>query len=479
MTGYTPERNVSITVLEKNQLSSIHESTLELMENTGMKIEGEKARRVLRAGGCLTGKDNLTRIPSQLVNKALKSAPKEIVLYTRDGDPFITVNHENQVFFGTHADQLEILDPFTGKVRKFKKADIALMCKVAEALPNINFVLSVGLASDMPPKTQSQAAFIETVRNFSKPINFSTNDLQGLKDIIEIASAVAGSAERLRQKPFIFHYCEPIPPLTHPAESTDKLCICAEHSIPVVYMPYCMMGGTSAMSFAGTLVQCNAEVLTGLVISQLANKGTPFIYGAMPSILDMRTTIGSYGAPELHLLIAAASEMANHYGIPFYGTAGCTDAKFLDEQSVAEATFQIFSTLLSYANIIHDVGIMDHCNSVSPELVVLADEIIEGLKHYSRGVRVDNESLTLDLIKKVGPGGHFLNEEHTLANFKQIWYPNLFSRRMSQGSESEVRGRIRQRLLDIRDNHIPPRLDERAGRELQAWDTRFSGKAPV
>ena len=471
------KRNVSMTVLGTEKIERIHEASLSLLEEMGMKIQGERVLNLLHEHGCEKSADGLTRIPRTLVEKALQSVPKELILYTRDGEPFITVNREGQVYFGTHADQLELLDPFSGRVRKFLKQDTELMCKVADALPNIHFILSVGMSADVAPEIQSQVSFLETVKNFRKPINFSTNDIDALQDIIEIASIVAGGLEKLQQKPFIFNYCEPIPPCTHPEESTEKLYISAENRIPVVYMPYCMMGGTSVMSFGGTLAQCHAEVLTGLVISQLVNSGAPFIYGAMPSVFDMRTTIGSYGAPEFHLLVAAASEMAAFCGIPFYGTAGCSDAKVLDEQAVAEATFEIFSTLLSSANIIHDVGVMDHCNSVSPEMVVLANELIEGLKHYCSGVSVEPADLALDVMKEVGPGGHYLNNNHTRRNFRKIWYPSLFSREMQNKDTSEIRQKIQAKLQDIVENHQVPKLDESLLKKLDTWYAKLVERA--
>jgi len=244
-------------------------------------------------------------------------------------------------------------------------------------------------------------------------------------------------------------------------------------------MPYCMMGGTSPMSFAGTLAQCNADMLTGLVITQLVSEGTPFIYGSMPSVFDMRTTIGSYGAPEFHLLVAASSDLAAHYGIPFFGTAGCTDAKVLDEQAVAETTMELFSTMISKANIVHDVGVMDHCNSVSPELVVLADEIIEGLKHYTQGVQVNTEELALDVIKEVGPGGHFLTNMHTLRNFKKVWYPSLFSRDMQNSNESLVRGKVTEKIKNIMESHQVPQLDKTILMELEKWNAKLESLKPT
>jgi trimethylamine---corrinoid protein Co-methyltransferase len=467
------KRKIKFSVLDEEKISKIHEASLYLIEEVGMKISGERTLKLLQENGAKTDSNGITRIPRGLVEKSLRTVPKEIVLYTRDGQPHIIINSENQVYFGTHADQLEYVDPLTGKVRRFLKKDTETMCKLADYLPNIDFILSVGMSGDVRPEVQSQITFLETVKNFRKPINFSTNDIESLQDIIDIASVVAGGLDKLQEKPFVFNYCEPIPPLTHPVESTEKLYISALNRIPVVYMPYSMMGGTSPMSFAAALAQNNAEILTGLVITQLVNEGTPFIYGSMPTILDMRTTIGSYGAPEFHLLVAAASEISRHYGIPFYGTAGCTDAKVIDEQAISETTMEIFSSLLSMANIVHDVGVMDHCKSVSPELVVLADEIIECLKHYSQGIEVNEEELVFEVIESVGHGGHYLQEEHTLMNFRKAWYPNIFSRKMQNPDESEIKGLVKEKIRSIVENHEVPKLSAEVLSELDKWYAKF------
>lgn len=468
-------RNIAFTILGDRKIGDIHDASMHLIETVGMKISGERTLRVLHDAGAVTGADGLTRLPSALVEQALKTVPKALILYTRDGAPAMHIDAANQVYFGTHADQLELVDPVTGMTRNFHKKDTAMMCRIADALPNIHFVLSVGMSKDIRPEVQTQVSFLETVRHFSKTINFSTNDIESLQQVIDMAAVVAGGHDRLAEKPFIFNYCEPIPPLTHPVESTEKLFISALNRIPVVYMPYCMMGGTAPLSFAATLAQCNAEVLVGVVITQLANEGAPLIYGAMPSIMDMKTTIGSYAAVEFHLLVGAASEMAHHYGLPFYGTAACTDAKVLDEQAVTEATMELFSTILSKANLVHDVGVADHCNSVCPELVVLADEIIEMLKHYSQGVQFTAESLRrdLELIEKVGPGGHFINEVHTMQHFREIHYSKLFSRKMKNPETSEVRLKIREKIQTILKTHEVPPLDKAVAKELNRWYAKY------
>ncbi|UCH22346.1 MAG: trimethylamine methyltransferase family protein [Deltaproteobacteria bacterium] len=459
-------RYINFSILDRGKIHQIHAASIYLMEKIGMRIGGKRALKLLRDHGAAVSREGLVKISSSLVEKALKSAPKELTLYNRAGEPAMIIGKENNFYFGCHSDMLEIVDPCTGKTRDFMKRDIELMCKIADYLPNIHFVLSVGLVKDVPPEIQSRTSFLETVKNCSKTINFSTNDIESLQVVIDMAAIVAGGQDRLKQKPFIFNYCEPVPPLNHPEASTEKLYISAQNRIPVVYMPYCMMGGTAPQSFAGSLVQCNAEVLTGLVLTQLVSEGSPFIYGAMPSIMDMKSTIGSYGAIEFHLLVAAASEMADHYGLPFYGTAGCTDAKALDEQAVTEATFEIFSSILSKANLIHDIGVADHCNNVCPELVVLSDEIIETLKHYVQGIDVDSEEMVLGVVEKVGPGGAFLMEDHTLQNFKKIYYSDLFSRKMDNPDESEIRSKIRAKIKHIIENHQVPQLDDVVMKEL-------------
>jgi len=467
------ERNINFSVLDQDKIKKIHQASLTLLEKVGMKVGGERALQIFRENGAQVDADGMVRITEAMVNKALASAPKKLVLYTRDGQENMVIDGANQVYFGTHADQLEFVDPQADVVRKFNHSDIRTMCQVADYLPNIYFVLSVGMTADVRPQVQTQTTFLETVKNFSKTINFSSNDIESLQEIIDMAAVVAGGLDKLQEKPFIFNYCEPIPPLSHPIESTEKLYISAKNRIPVVYMPYCMMGGTSPMSPAATLAQCNAEALAGLVFHQLVNPGSPFIYGAMPSVFDMRTTIGSYGAPEFHLNVAAMADMVAYYGLPFFGTAGCSDAKVIDEQSVSEMTMQIFSTILSKANIIHDVGVMDHCNSVSPEMVVLADEIIEGMKQYSRGIQVDDQELALDVISQVGPGGHYLNEAHTMENFRRVWYPALFSRKMQNGETSEIRAKIRAKLQEIVKTHQVPSLDQAVLKELAKWEEKY------
>ncbi|MDR1110195.1 MAG: trimethylamine methyltransferase family protein [Deltaproteobacteria bacterium] len=470
------DRQLGLGVLGPEKTARIHEAALHLLTRSGMRVGGQRALDLFGKSGAKVDGD-LVRVTEAMVDSAVKSAPKSLKLHRRDGSPYLEITPGgNQVFYGTHSDQLELLDPFTGQARPFLRADNKLMCQLASYLENISFVLSVGMSNDVRPEVQTQITLLDTLRNFDKVTNFSTNDVASLYDCIEIASIVAGGLKNLQEKPFVFNYCEPIPPRTHPTESTEKLWISAESRIPVVYMPYSMMGGTSPMSMPASLAQGHAEFLMGLVLTQLVSPGAPIIYGHMPSILDMRTTVGSYGAYEFHLLVAAGAELSAFLGIPFYGTAGCSDAKFLDEQAVAELTMEVMSTTLSRANLIHDVGVLDHCNSVAPEAVVLCNDLIEGLKVFARGVGpVNDETLALGLIEKIGPGGTYVTDPHTAKRFRSVFYSSLFSRKMKNPDQSEVRQKILDTINKAVNEHHVPELDSPVLADLAKWEKKLLG----
>jgi len=218
------------------------------------------------------------------------------------------------------------------------------------------------------------------------------------------------------------------------------------------------MGGTGPITPAAVQVQNNADILAGLVMHQLVRPGAPFIYGSMPTVFDMRTTIGAYGAPEFHMNIAAASNIAKWYGLPFYGTGAITDARNIDPQCMAELEMTLFSSMMSDATFVHDVGLLDHCRNISPMAIYFANEIIEQLKHYACGIEVNDKTMMLDVIDQVGPGGHYLEEMSTLKNFKKFWYPKVFTRYMVNPQESQVLKEATAALDKIVAEHRAPEL---------------------
>jgi trimethylamine--corrinoid protein Co-methyltransferase len=303
------------------------------------------------------------------------------------------------------------------------------------------------------------------LENSDKPLGSSIANLQNLKDMLEVCSLVAGGDEALRRRPFFFGSVEPISPLIHGRDALEKSLLLAERGLPNVVYSMPMAGATAPATFAGTLAVMNAELLSHLTIIQLKREGSPMIYGAMPNIIDMRTTIFPYGSPELNLLVGAATEIAHHYNLPMLGTAGCTDAKIMGVQTGLEAASQCLSSALFGANMVHDVGLMDHATMISPELMVLTDEMIEMTRVMLRRLEVNDESLALDLVDKVGPGGSYLAEDHTFENFRSFWVPEILDRSMgikpgASGAPVHSEELLREKTLKILENHTPDPLDK-------------------
>lgn len=445
-------------ILNNKKMKLIHNTSLTILEEVGVIIRDQQALDLLDGIGAYVENNGIVKIPSYLVDRALRTVPKKITLYDRNGRSSMVLEDRN-IYFGSNLDCIKYLDPYSGKMIDFTTEHMVGMTRIGDYFDNFSFVYCIGMMSDCQAKLASRHAFKTALLNTGKTINFATNDADSCADIIELAAELAGGKEALRRKPSIFHYAEPIPPLSHTKDSLTRLLMCAEAGVPIVYMPYCMMGATAPITFAGTLAQTNAEILSGLVIHQAKREGAPFIVGNMPATMDMRSTIGTYGAPEFHMMVAAASELAHFYQLPFYGTAGCSDAKRMDDQAVMEASMNVLTSLLSTPNVVHDPGFMDHGNSISPEIVVLTSELIDMLKVVRRGIQVNEETLALDVIKAVGPGGHYLGHEHTHRHFKEMWYSEYFDRSREDSSIS-VNEKINNKTKEIIENHRPEPLGD-------------------
>lgn len=463
---------INISFLTDEQKTVIHESTLDLLENCGIFVENEEAKELLYSAGATVSLNNLVKIPGHVVEKALDTAPKKIEIYDRDGKPCMLLEDSN-LYFGSNSEDIQIMEPITRNIRKFREDDRLLLTKVIDALPNIKFAMTGGLATDVDTRIADRLSFTGTAKYTRKPLVFcSTADFATCNDIIEAAELIAGGEKELAEKPFIMNLSEPISPLRNTNIGLSNLLKCADKKIPVIYMPYLLLGGTAPVTMMGALIQSNAEVLGGLVVSQLKREGAPFIYGSMPAPLDMRTTIGTYGSPEFNMLVAAAAEISHYYKLPFYGTAGTTDAYWMDDQATMEATMSVLMTAFSKANMAHDVGLMYHGTIISPYLIVLIDEMVNMVNPIRRGIKSDKEQIALELIKKVGPGGQYVSEEHTFKHFRDFWYPELLDRTMT-GGDKPIKEKINSKLDEIIKTHELPVLDEERMREIGKLEEKW------
>jgi len=450
-------------ILSDDQKVLIHQATLELLHRTGVRVLVAEVRELLAKAGCWLD-DERVRIPSHLIDWAIRAALNRVVLCDRDGKPAMFLEGYKS-YYGTGSDTPYVIDAHSGERRKAILDDVANVARLVDALPNISFLMCMGIASDVTATISDLYHFKAMVSNTAKPIVYTAWNRQNLEAILEMAEIVVGGAEALQRNPFCALYSEPIAPLTHGKESCEKLLYICQKGLPVVYTPGLITGASSPVTRAGAVVQANAELMSGLLICQLIREGTPMIAGGSGMMtMDMSTMLASYGAPEFMLDWCALSEMSHYYDLPIFGFAGVSDAKTFDQQAAIEGSLWVLLAALSGGNLVHDVGYIESGLTTSYEMLVSMDESIGLVRRFMEGVEITDETLALNVLDDVGPGGHFLMEEHTLRHCRENWYPKLFERGNRESWESSgclrLDDRAKAYVINILDDHKPAPLDE-------------------
>ncbi|MDQ7096327.1 trimethylamine methyltransferase family protein [Desulfosporosinus sp. PR] len=457
------QATVGLNLLSDDQIEEIHSATLQVLQTVGVEVYEEEALQLLKnAGADVEG--TRVRLPVWLVQEALAGAPKSVTLYNRSGEP-ACILEKGKIYYGSGSDTPYTIDVETGKRRLATNADVGMAAKLADALEHIDFIMSLGLASDAPPEASDVYQYQAMVTNTRKPILFTAHGRQGLLDIYEISSLVAGGDRDLRLKPFCALYNEPSSPLMHSKEAVEKLLTCAEKEIPMIYVPATMLGATGPVTPAGSLVVANAEQLSGLVIHQLKKKGAPFIYGGGTPPMDLRTFICSYGSSQRDLGCTSLVKIGQYYNLPTFTTAGCSDAHVFDQQAGMEAGFNTLIAGLAGGNLIHDAGYIGIGLISSMEMLVLCDEAASNVKYYLRGVEVNAETLAVDVIKAVGPGGNFIGEDHTMDNFRKYRLDTHVVNRLNLDAWEEAGSKTfgelaNERVKKLLAEHTVPPLPE-------------------
>jgi len=458
-------------MLSEEQCRTIHLASLEILRRTGVRVYSDEALELLRQAGVQVSDGNLVHFQPGLVEWALGRAPSRIALCRRGTDEVAAALEGRRVNFGPGSDCLNYLDPRTGERRKFTAQDVVDCIRVVDALPEMDFCMSMGIPSDLELDNTYRWQFAKMLEYTTKPIVFVCDDRADCEAIAAMAAAAAGGIEALRLNPTLLLYSEPSTPLKHSKTATGKLLYMAEQGLPIVHSPAPMMGGTAPVTMAGGLALGNAEVLSSLVMHQLKRPGAPFVYGSGLHHLDMRTTISVYSAPEFELARVAVAELGRFYNLPTWGYAGHSDSCTMDEQAAADAAFTVLTSLLAGSNLVHDVGYLEAGLTTSPEMIVFTAEMVQMLRQFMAGVRLDAESLALDVIHSVGPGGEFISTDHTMNHFRDYWEPTLFSRKriedwMDAGSK-RLGQQLRERTVAILDEHEPDALPDDVLREIE------------
>ena len=466
---YSLNRQPLLELLSQKEIDDIHYAGLEILEDTGVDIFCRETRALLRDAGAYVNGNNV-KIPSFLVEDAIRSAPSKVAMHDRLGNRAMVLER-NAAYFGTGSDLLYAVDSESGNRRFAEYDDVARAARLSDALPNIDFVMSYA----MPQGDKEGAELIQLRRmleNTVKPLVMTVySDKRILHGMIEMCRTVAGGKEALIQKPMLCVYGQFISPLTHHKEGLDRLLVCAENMMPVIYVPTILAGASGPATIAGAVALGNAETLAGLTIGQLKRKGSPFIYGGCVSSFDMLKMALPYGSPEWQIANGALCQLARRYGLPVFATGGCTDSKVFDSQAAAEGAFSLLMSALTGGNLIHDVGYMEGGLTGSLAYLAFCDEMIGYVKRVLRSFTVNDETLALKLIKNAGPHGDFLSEEHTLKHYKnETWYPGLFDRNGYEAWEAEGKITAEERAVlkarRLLDSHEPKPLDEKIIIEL-------------
>jgi len=466
----------SMQILNEKQLTEIHKATLTLLETTGVAIKHPKALEILGSAGCDIAEGRV-RIPASLVEKSIATAPKKVTLGNRDDSRHIVLEGKN-TYFGSTIDCVNFLDPTTGEVDECRSEHVILMTRLSELLDNYDWIMTLGIARDLPENIADRAVARIALEHSSKPVIVSCNDGKSLKEIHEMAMLCKGGETAFRKAPNLGTLNCTISPLTHDNHLVEKNIYAAENNIPIVHYSGIQLGGSSPATLASGIVIGSAESLSGLVLQQIINPGAPFVFGSFLTIMDMKTTVFSYGAIEMAMMVGGMSQLAQRYGLPFFGTAGCTDSKEVDVQAAVEGSLQDLVMATVGGGLVHDTHCwLDHGSTLSPAHLVAGQEILAMVKKFAGGFEVSTETLALDLIDKIGPGGTFLMDRHTMKNFKSVLYPQLFQRTKGRapGSSPEDRfeDRLRARTLEMMTKPAAIPLDERIRAELnlreKAW----------
>jgi trimethylamine--corrinoid protein Co-methyltransferase len=451
--------------LSDEQVREVHYATLEILSHTGVDMQDPQGRQILLEAGAWES-DGRLKIPEHLVTDAIDKAPSRIPMHDRLGN--LTMPLElGKVFFGSGSDTTFTLDVESGGRRRTTAQDVEDIARLCDALDSIDFIMSMSNPSDVPPDDLYIHEFAGMIRGSVKPNVYTAKDRADVEDIYRIAAAVAGGEQALREKPFFLLYAEPISPLMIIEESLQKLIFCAEKGVPSGYIPSPNMGGGGPITLAGALALGNAECLVGLVIAQLLNPGTPYIYGMNTAAMDMKSTIISYGSPEWPLGMMAQMDLARYYNLPGWSAAGATDSKLVDAQAGIEITFSILANFLARATLVHDVGYIEYGSTSSMEALVIANEIIRETRFLTQGVEVSPRTLALDATARVRPGGGYLADDHTLENWRWAqWHPDLIDRQRYDGwvesGSKDMFTRANERAWKILEEHEVPPLPEEA-----------------
>ncbi len=443
--------------LSQESIERIHETVMRVFEEIGVEVNSKEALALFkRTDAQVDEHTRHVRISADMVMDLISKAPSEVTLHGSDRKHDVILGG-TRVYTGTGGTALNVIDRKSGHKRAATLNDLKELAKLVDDLENIHIFMLPTYPNDVPMDRVDVNRFFAGLDNTHKHIMGGIYTLEGIEQVIKMAGIIAGSPRRLRERPIISIITCSISPLKIDSLYGDMLIAVAKAGIPVVCPAEPLCGATSPVTLAGTLVIQAVDSLAGVIISQLAKPGTPVIYGSVASNTDLRDMKYITGSVEMGLLNAAGAQMAQFYKLPFYATGGMSDSNIIDAQSGYESSITSLLCALAGSNFIHDAaGLMEFALTMSYEKLLIDNEILGMVMRAVRGIEVNEETLAFDIIKKAGPGGHFVSSRHTRTHMRKEHYePTLSNRNFrekweEQGSK-DISQRAKERVEEILD----------------------------
>ena len=429
MTDVGKQAAVGLTsFLTEPQKQQIYDTALGILADIGMKVHHDEGEAVMLAGGATRDAAGLVHVPAEMVRAARATVPASFTVYDRDGEPAMEVGGRNS-YYGNGSDLMHLFDLETRERRLASLADVTVAARLCDALPDIDFVMSGAYPDGMEAQEAYPRQFNAMIKATTKPLVMTAGGVETVDPMWRMACEVRGSADALRAKPYFVMYNQPVTPLKHPFETVDKLLFCADRGIPSTYVPSPIAGGTAPITTIGQITLGLAEGLFGLVMHQLRAPGGPFVLGQGPNVLDMATAQSMYNSPEFVRAYACEVEMAKWLDLPNWGFSGHTDSQLIDAQAGMEADEMTKLSMQLGSNLNHDVGYLDFGLTGSLEEIVMVAEFIARNRCLLAELEVSPDTLAVDVLVKVGPGGDFLGQRHTSRHLRSSqWRPELLNR---------------------------------------------------
>ncbi len=456
-------------VLSDREIADIHETTMKVLTQVGFEIYYPPALQLLENSGARVDWEINRVYPTRdLISRCIKSAPSEFVYYGLEPGQEITVGGK-KVHFGTGGLAIFVLDLERNK-RNSTIKDLSDLARLADNLEYVDFFIIPVYPHDINMDNIDLNSFYHALRCTGKPVMGGSLNPDGVENVVQMASFLAGGLENLMRRPFIGFIASITSPLKISSEQVELIMKVAGYRLPLATSTAPAAGATSPVTLAGTLVQQNAEALMGIILAQLVNPGTPVFYSAVPVTMDMRTMSFLMGSIESGLMNAAITQMAHYYRVPCYITVGATDSKLPDAQAAHESATTAMLAGLAGGNFIHEAfGMLDGALTASYAQYVIDNDIIGSCLRTLQGIEINSDSLAFDVISRVGPGGHYLSDEHTVKHMiSETYSPQASDRQPYQGwidaGAKDSWNRAESVVLEILNrqikSYIPSQIEE-------------------